>query len=152
MIFFRKASGIDQAILCEAFKQIGRDPVDCERYFTLRKQGECDILFAENKEKKLVGHAILLWKSRFKLHNADHTPEMMDVYIYPSFRRLGIATALLHHSEQLVKQMGLLKLGLGVMSGVEYSYTHSLYLKSGYHQIGTDILPEGEVVVYEKGL
>lgn len=152
MILFRNASDSDQAILYETFKQMGRDTIDCDRYFALRTAGQCEILLAENKDQKLVGHAILLWKARFQLHALHNTPEMMDVYIYPTFRRLGIATALLQHSEQLVKQAGLLKLGLGVVAGVEYSHTHSLYLKSGYHQIGKDILPEGEIIVYEKGL
>ncbi len=152
MIDFRRASSSDKALLAEAFKQVDRCLADCECYFAWREADQCEILLAENKEKKLAGYSVLLWKSRFKRHAEHHIPEMMDLYIYPLFRRLGIATALLHHSEQLVRQAGLIKLGLGVSSSAYNSHIHNLYLKAGYHTIGTDHLPEGEIIVYEKEL
>ena len=51
-----------------------------------------------------------------------------NVFIYPSFRRLGVAKGLLHYIEQVIKPEDLLSSGLGVKSSIEYSHLQRFYL------------------------
>ena len=152
VIFVRNALSTDQDVIYTVFESSGRDKIDYEKYFSWKNSSKCEILLAENHEKILLGHAVILWCSRYSIHSANNTPEIMDVYTHPKFRRLGVATLLLRHSEKICRKNGIARLGLGVSLKNNYLCLHNLYTRLGYIPIGSENTPEGDVMVYEKGL
>ncbi len=149
-MIFRRASRTDQAVLCEAFEEENRCPDDCHKYFIGQDLRQCEFVLVMNDENQLMGHALILWQSRLKQHRWSQTPEIMDVYVYSKFRRLGVARTLVLHLEEMIKKKGFEKSGLGVNAGEARVHIHNLYRGMGYYPIGTDQLAEGDVMVYEK--
>ena len=142
----------DEIALYNAFKDAARDEQDVDKYLNWRQAGLCTMVIAHNKEQALMGHAVILWKSRFKPHLEQCIPEVMDVYTYFSYRRQGVARALLNYCETVALQRHYVKIGLGVLSMDENNQLHGLYLTTGYCPNGMSQLSEGKVFLYEKTL
>lgn len=84
----------------------------------------------------LAGVQLIRWTGPT---NADHRklspyPEIGSLYILPQFRKQGLASALLTHSEHLIQKNGFSHAGLIIKDDNLASIT--LHLKLGYNPIG----------------
>ena len=78
-----------------------------------------------------VGHVSILWKSKYTPFQVSNIPEINDLTVAPSSRRLGVATSLLDHTENIVgEKYSSVGIGFGLHEG--YGNAQYLYVKKGY--------------------
>jgi len=65
-------------------------------------------------------------------------PVLIDLYVLPEYRRMGIATHLLDYVEAEARQQGFRRIGLNVgdLSDPDYKIAHGIYIKRGYRDSG----------------
>ncbi|GAB3411246.1 GNAT family N-acetyltransferase [Flindersiella endophytica] len=84
----------------------------------------------------VVGLVTVRWTSRNPSFAEQGIPLVHQLAVAPSFRRLGVATALLEAAEQLAAARGRSRVGITVGLFDEYGPAQRLYAKRGY-------LPDG---------
>ncbi|MBL7063989.1 MAG: GNAT family N-acetyltransferase [Anaerolineae bacterium] len=89
------------------------------------------------RENLPVGHALLKWDGSTDEPMAselDSCPDTEDLFVSPDHRSRGIGSQLMDAVENLTRQQGYSRVGLGV--GVENVRAHSLYERRGYEASG----------------
>lgn len=85
------------------------------------------------RENLPVGHALLKWDGSTDEPMAsklDSCPDIEDLFVSPDYRSRGIGSQLMDAVENLARQQGYSRVGLGV--GVENVRARSLYERRGY--------------------
>jgi GNAT superfamily N-acetyltransferase len=135
----------DIAFISDAFNQIGwnKPPSLFEEYLMEQEAGE-RIVWVTHFNGEFVGYVTLKWQSQYPLFNEQNIPEIMDLNVLPSFRKMGIGSLLLDCAEkEAATKSQIIGIGVGLYAGADggYGAAQRLYIKRGY-------IPDGEGVTY----
>jgi GNAT superfamily N-acetyltransferase len=135
----------DIAAISEAFNAIGwnKPPSLFEKYLMEQELGE-RIVWVAHFKGEFAGYVTLKWQSQYPSFKAQNIPEIMDLNVLPSFRKMGIGSLLLDAAEKeaLTKSQNI-GIGVGLYAGKDggYGAAQRLYIKRGY-------IPDGKGVTY----
>ena len=135
----------DIAIISEAFNAIGwNKPLSLfAGYLKEQEAGERLVWVAQFKDE-FAGYVTLKWQSQYPAFKAENIPEVMDLNVLPSFRKIGIGSLLLDTAEkEAATKSQMIGIGVGLYAGEDggYGAAQRLYVKRGY-------LPDGKGVTY----
>lgn len=83
-------------------------------------------------ENQFIGYGSLLRISEYPHFKNAHIPEINDVWIGSDHRRKGFGKMLLSHLEDLARQEGYSRIGIGVGLYQDYGPAQNLYFRQGY--------------------
>jgi GNAT superfamily N-acetyltransferase len=132
--------------MSEAFNQIGwNKPVSLfEGYLKEIAAGE-RLVWVVHIHNKCAGYVTLKWKSQYLFFKEQNIPEIMDLNVLPTFRKMGIGSLLLDTAEKeaATKSAAAIGIGVGLYAGEDggYGAAQRLYVKRGY-------LPDSKGVTY----
>ena len=135
----------DIAVISEAFNQIGwNKPASLfAGYLKEQETGERLIWVAHVKDE-FAGYITLKWQSGYPSFKEQNIPEIMDLNVLPSFRKMGIGSLLLDAAEkEAATRSDTIGIGVGLYAGADggYGAAQRLYVKRGY-------IPDGKGVTY----
>jgi GNAT superfamily N-acetyltransferase len=82
-----------------------------------------------------AGYVTITWESKYKDFAKSNIPEIMDLSVLPSFRKIGVGSMLLDVAEKkAATKSQVVGLGVGLYSGPDggYGMAQKLYVKRGY--------------------
>lgn len=113
-----------------------------ERCFEEASNGRREFFIVED-DNNLAGYCFYQRFPRYQPFKSLGIPEIQDIYIHPSHRQKGLATALIQAciDEARKEQKDIIGLGVGLTSN--YGKAQKLYVKMGFE-------PDGAGAVYER--
>jgi len=112
-----------------------------ERYLSEQVRGERVVLVAYS-DKDFAGYVTIKWQSDYPPFVEKGIPEINDLRVLPSFRRRGIASALVDEAEKRVFEHSPV-VGIGVGMYADYGAAQRMYVLRGY-------IPDGLGLYYKK--
>ncbi len=109
-------------------------------YWQDHQSGRRRCLVAE-ADGAIAGYASLVWMSGYEPLRTAGFPEIQDLVVAQSYRRLGIARMLVSACEQRAREAGSSGIGIGFGLYADYGPAQRLYVKLGY-------LPDGRGVTW----
>jgi len=139
---------VDCTIIAQAFAELGwNKPLgQYMRYFEEQQAGKRDVRVAWY-EQEFAGYVTVVWDSTYPPFRKEGIPEIVDLNVLSSFRRLGIATALLDDAEELISQRKDIA-GLGVGMTADYGAALRMYAQRGYLPDGGGLYSHGQPVKF----
>lgn len=133
------------AVISEAFNQIGWNKPESlfEGYFKEQEAGE-RIVWVAYFKGEFAGYITLKWKSQYPSFKDQNIPEIMDLKVLPSFRKMGVGSLLLDCAEkEALTKSQIIGIGVGLYAGEDggYGSAQRLYVKRGY-------IPDGKGITY----
>jgi len=103
--------------------------------FKRQQRNEVLYIFAW-MDTKPIGHVLIKWNGNedAKSPHIEECPDLEDLFVLEIYRKQGLGTKLLLYAEDLIKEKGYQKVGLGV--GIENIYAHKLYAHLGFKDGG----------------
>jgi GNAT superfamily N-acetyltransferase len=128
-----------------AFNQVGwNKPVSLfAGYVKEIEQGE-RLVWVAFVHQQFAGYITLKWRSAYPFFKEQNIPEIMDLNVLPSFRKMGIGSLLLDTAEkEAATRSKVVGIGVGLYAGEDggYGAAQRLYVKRGY-------VPDGKGVTY----
>ncbi|CZH50679.1 TPA: GNAT family N-acetyltransferase [Legionella pneumophila] len=114
-----------------------------EAYYQEQQHAERLVWLAYFQDQ-IAGYITLKWISQYEPFAQQKIPEIMDLNVLPSFRKLGIGSSLLITAEEkAASQCDVVGIGVGLYGGPDggYGQAQRLYVNRGY-------LPDGLGVTY----
>ncbi|KTD36030.1 GNAT family acetyltransferase [Legionella nautarum] len=114
-----------------------------EKYYQEQQQAERVVWLAYFQDQ-IAGYVTLKWTSLYEPFAHRQIPEIMDLNVLPSFRKLGIgSTLLIAAEEKAASQHDRVGIGVGLYGGSDggYGQAQRLYIQRGY-------IPDGLGVTY----
>ncbi len=139
MIDLREATRNDLDTLYRIYAECGKQDAG---YFETCFTENCTILIGA-LDGNDVAIGLLNWKPRYSLYKKLEIPEIQDLNVVPSARRLGIASAMIKWCEGMARARGASMIGIGVGLTRDYGPAQILYTKMGY-------IPDGYGVTYDR--
>jgi len=135
----------DIAVISDAFNQIGwNKPASLfEGYLKEQEAGE-RLVWVAHVQDEFAGYVTLKWRSSYPFFKEQNIPEIMDLNVLPSFRKMGIGSLLLDTAEKVaLTKSQIIGIGVGLYAGEDggYGSAQRLYVKRGY-------IPDGKGVTY----
>jgi GNAT superfamily N-acetyltransferase len=135
----------DIPTIVSAFGQIGwNKPASIfEGYLKEIALGE-RLVWAVFLHDQFAGYVTLKWQSQYPPFKEQTIPEIMDLNVLPSFRKMGIGSLLLDTAEnEAATKSEFVGIGVGLYAGEDggYGAAQRLYVKRGY-------MPDGKGVTY----
>lgn len=134
----------DIVAISEAFNEIGwnKPATLFERYLKEQDLGDRLVWVAHVKDE-FAGYITLKWQSGYPSFKEQNIPEIMDLNVLPSFRKMGIGSLLLDCAEKEAAKSQIIGIGVGLYAGADggYGAAQRLYIKRGY-------IPDGKGVTY----
>lgn len=132
-------------LISEAFNQIGWNKPESlfEGYFKEQEAGD-RLVWVAHFKGEFAGYVTLKWQSQYPSFKAQSIPEIMDLNVLPSFRKMGISSLLLDAAEkEALTKSQIIGIGVGLYAGADggYGAAQRLYIKRGY-------IPDGKGVTY----
>jgi GNAT superfamily N-acetyltransferase len=122
----------DAETISAAFAALGwkTSRAQYEAYLGEQDRGERDVLVAE-VVGEFAGHLAIKWCSEYAPFFAAEIPEIKNLAVLPSWRRRGIASALMDEAEELVATRREI-VGIGVGMDPDYGPAQRMYALRGY--------------------
>ncbi len=144
-VFMRSLIKEDIVAISEAFNQIGwnKPPSLFEEYLKEQEGGE-RLIWVAHFNGEFAGYVTLKWQSQYPSFKAQNIPEIMDLNVLPSFRKMGIGSLLFDIAEkEAATKSQIIGIGVGLYAGEDggYGAAQRLYIKRGY-------IPDGQGVTY----
>lgn len=144
-VFIRSLIKEDIVAISEAFNQIGwNKPASIfEAYLKEQEAGE-RLVWVAHFKGEFAGYITLKWQSQYPSFKDQNIPEIMDLNVLPSFRKMGIGSLLLDCAEkEALTKSQIIGIGVGLYAGEDggYGAAQRLYIKRGY-------IPDGKGVTY----
>ncbi len=133
-------AGRDDASWLEGFGSTPDD--DWPRQFDEQDKGT-RLIFILLRDGVKAGYAIFNRAPRYALFQRLGMPEIQNLYILPSFRRHGLARALIARCEEQARLEGFSQIGIGVGLHSGFGPAQRLYAGLGYQ-------PDGNGVTYDR--
>ena len=135
----------DIVAISEAFNKIGwNKPASLfEEYLNEQEAGD-RLVWVAHVQDEFAGYVTLKWQSQYPSFKEQNIPEIMDLNVLPSFRKMGIGSLLLDTAEkEAVVKFIYIGIGVGLYAGEDggYGAAQRLYVKRGY-------MPDGQGVTY----
>ncbi len=90
-------------------------------------------IWVARHDENIVGMITIRWQSDYAgFRKTPTTPEIIDLYVWQAFRRQGLATQLIQHVEQDLRQQNFKRVGLSVGLLPADTAAWNLYFKHGY--------------------
>lgn len=129
--------------ISEAFNQIGwNKPASVfEGYLKEAEQGE-RLSWVAHIHEQFTGYVTLKWQSQYSSFKEQNTPEIMDLNVLPSFRKMGLGSLLLKIAEKTAATKSeTIGIGVGLYAGKDggYGSAQRLYVKRGYISDGKGV-------------
>lgn len=146
-INIRKFQSSDIKIIVEAFAKSNwteKSTFLLEQY-RIEQDEKKRIIFVAYLNGQFAGYITLKWVSQYQCFKNNHIPEIMDLNVLPTFRKVGIGTALLEYAEkEAATKSNIVGLGVGLYGGPDggYGAAQKLYVRHGY-------VPDGNGVTYD---
>jgi len=126
----------DIIAISEAFNQIGwNKPASIfEEYLKEQEAGD-RLVWVAHFKGEFAGYVTLKWQSQYPSFKAQNIPEIMDLNVLPSFRKMGIGSLLLDAAEkEAATKSQIIGIGVGLYAGADggYGAAQRLYIKRGY--------------------
>ena len=136
----------DPEIIARAFTKIGwnKPCAQYEAYLEEQNRGTRAIFVAVVTDD-FAGYLTILWKPQYAPFHKAAVPEIQDLNVLPSFRKRGIATALLNHAENIISYRSQI-VGIGVGMYPDYGNAQRLYVKRGYIPDGRGLTHNGRIL------
>ena len=135
----------DIPIIVSAFNQIGWNKPESLFAGYLKEQEAGDrLVWLAHFKGEFAGYVTLKWQSQYPSFKAQNIPEIMDLNVLPSFRKMGIGSLLLDTAEQeAATKSDKIGIGVGLYAGEDggYGSAQRLYVKRGY-------IPDGKGITY----
>lgn len=143
-VLIRKAEPADISRLWQVVHdmRLAKEPGYFEDLLAHQEEGRKILLLAE-MGGNLTGFCILNWMPRYGLFKKLGIPETQDLNVLPSYRRQGLATALIASCENLAEGRGCTQIGISFGLHAGFGPAQSLYFKLGY-------MPDGYGVTYDR--
>ena len=131
--------------ISRGFNQIGwnKPPSLFEKYLKEQELGD-RLVWVAHFKGEFAGYVTLKWQSQYSSFKAQSTPEIMDLNVLPSFRKMGIASLLLDTAEkEAATRSDTIGIGVGLYAGEDggYGAAQRLYVRRGY-------IPDGKGITY----
>lgn len=107
----------------------------CDR----QAEGQLVLLVAADGDQ-YAGHVKVVWSPDYPYFRDNGIPEIQDLNVLPTYRRQGVATALVDTGENLIRQRSKIA-GIGVGLYADYGPAQRMYVRRGY-------IPDGKGVTY----
>lgn len=135
--------------IVSAFKNIGWDKPK-SIYETYIKEANQNLrsIFIAKLNGQFCGYVTIKWKSDYQPFSLNDLPEISDLNVLPYFRKKGIGTTLIQKCENIVKERGFTKVGLGVGMTSDYGNAQRLYVQLGYVPDGNGLHYKGKAASY----
>jgi GNAT superfamily N-acetyltransferase len=135
----------DIVAISMAFNQVGwNKPASLfEEYLKEQDAGE-RLVWIANFQDEFAGYVTLKWRSLYTSFQEQNIPEIIDLNVLPSFRKMGIGSLLLDAAEkEAATKSEVVGIGVGLYAGSDggYGSAQRLYIKRGY-------IPDGKGVTY----
>lgn len=135
----------DIAAISEAFNEIGWDKSASlfEGYLKEQEAGE-RLVWVAKVQDEFAGYVTLKWQSGYPSFKEQNIPEIMDLNVLLSFRKMGIGSSLLDAAEEeAATKSQIIGIGVGLYGGADggYGSAQRLYVKRGY-------IPDGKGLTY----
>jgi GNAT superfamily N-acetyltransferase len=104
----------------------------------------CEVYFIKNK-----GFVVLNRKPKYSLYQKLGIPEIQDVFVFPDYRRQGLATALIRFCEE---KAGTDMIGISVPISHRYGGAQRLYSRLGYIPDGNGVTYNREIINHNSGV
>ncbi len=135
----------DIAVIYDAFNQIGwNKPVSLFEGYLKEQELGARIVWVAHVQDEFAGYVTLKWQSQYPSFKAQNIPEIMDLNVLPSFRKMGIGSLLLDAAEkEALTKSQIIGIGVGLYEGEDGGYgpAQKLYVKRGY-------IPDGKGLTY----
>ncbi|AMV14871.1 GNAT family N-acetyltransferase [Legionella pneumophila serogroup 1] len=136
----------DIPVLVDAFQKANWQKPESlfEAYHQEQQQSE-RVIWVAYIQDQIAGYVTLKWTSHYESFANQGISEIMDLNVLPSFRKLGIGSALLTAAEEKAfsqhEQVGI---GVGLYGGPDggYGQAQRLYVNRGY-------IPDGLGITYD---
>jgi GNAT superfamily N-acetyltransferase len=135
----------DPPVMAKAFADIDRSkPVTLFQRYLREHQDGVRVVLVAFLEGQFAGYVTVCWQPDYPPGESNAPPEVQDLNVLPTFRRRGMATALLDRAEALVCALSeSVAIGVGLHPG--YNAAQRLYVLRGY-------VPDGRGVTYRNEL
>lgn len=100
-------------------------------------------IYIVKKDGEVAGYALISWSPRYSLYKKLGIPEIQGIFIFPKFRRQGLATALIDQCERIINNKNCDYVGISVALHKDAGPAQRLYAKLGY-------MPDGYGVTYDR--
>ena len=143
-IAIRRASVQDVPVLWSMTNALGKTQGSdyFDQCLELQSQGKREVLILRAGDDD-AGYGILNWAPKYALFKKLGLPEIQDLNIIPSYRRNGLASALITYCENLARDKGYTDMGIGFGLHSSYGAAQRLYIKLGY-------VPDGQGATYDR--
>lgn len=104
------------AVISEAFNEIGwnKPPSLFEEYLMEQEVGE-RVVWVAHFQGKFAGYVTLKWQSEYPLFKTQSIPEIMDLNVLTSFRKMGVGSLLLDTAEkEAAARNAVVGIGIGL--------------------------------------
>lgn len=138
--------------IAAAFQQLGwvKPATQYERYFQEQTLKIRDVYVA-NVAGQFAGYLTICWNSTYPPFHEAHIPEIVDFNVLPSYRRLGIGTALMERAENEIAQVSPTA-GIGVGMYADYGAAQRMYVRRGYIPDGRGLYHHNHFPTYGEQL
>ena len=135
----------DIVAISEAFNAISwnKPPSLFEKYLMEQELGD-RLVWVAHFKGEFAGYVTLKWQSGYPSFKEQNIPEIMDLNVLPSFRKMGIGSLLLDIAEkEAATRSDTIGIGVGLYAGADggYGAAQRLYVKRSY-------IPDGKGVTY----
>jgi len=114
---------------------------DFERCLAEQHEKKRVVLVAE-RDGELIGYGQLIWSPLYSPFRRLDIPEIQDLNVLRASRRMGAGSMIIDACEQLARQAGKTKIGIGVGLYPDYGAAQRLYVRKGY-------VPDGAGACYD---
>ena len=134
--------------IAASFQAIGwnKPASQYKNYLLEQNEGKRTVLVALSNEN-FCGYLTINWNPDYPPFQNEGIPEIQDLNVLPSVRRLGIATRLMDEAEQIVAKRSNC-IGIGVGMDADYGPAQRLYILRGYIPDGKGLMYAGSPVKY----
>lgn len=144
-ICIRSLIAEDIIAISETFKQIGWDkPASLFTMYLKEQEAAERLVWVACVHDQFAGYITLKWQSQYAPFQEQHIPEIIDLNVLPTFRKLGIGSLLLDVAEEeAATAVEIVGIGVGLYAGEDggYGVAQRLYVRRGY-------IPDGRGVTY----
>lgn len=144
-VFIRSLTEEDIKAIVSSFHQIGwNKPASLFKEYLKEQELGARIVWVAHFHEQFAGYITLKWQSKYPSFKAQNIPEIMDLNVLPSFRKMGVGSLLLDRAEkEAATRSDTIGIGVGLYAGADggYGSAQRLYVKRGY-------IPDGKGVTY----
>jgi len=138
----RKMTYDDIPLICKAENDEAESNVEYLKNHMENQDNKKCTVFIALYDNQIAGHVFLYYECRWGGLKNQGLPSVVDLVVYESYRRKGIATALMDAAEREAQRINS-KIYLDVCLNSEYGPAQCFYIKRGY-------VPDGAGVYYEE--